>query len=66
MGIRKELTLREILCSQKGATWDLPFKHKVADRWGIPRFYDELTLEQIEYLDQNKMGEEIKRFNDLI
>ena len=59
MDIREELTLREreILCSQKGATWDLPFKHKIADRWGIPRFNDELTLEQIEYLNQNKLND---------
>lgn len=56
MNIRKELTLREreILCSQKGATWDLPFKHKIADRWRIPRFSDGLTPEQLEYLNQNK------------
>jgi len=52
----RELTLkeRELLCSQKGATWNLPFKHKIADRWRIPKFVDELTLEQIEYLNQNK------------
>ena len=45
---------REILCEQKGATWDLPFKHKIADRWRIPKLRGELTLEQIQYLDQNK------------
>ena len=52
----RELTLkeRELLCSQKGATWNLPFKHKIADRWRIPKFVDELTLEQIKYLNQNK------------
>ena len=52
----RELTLkeRELLCSQKGATWNLPFKHKIADKWRIPKFSDELTLEQIEYLNQNK------------
>ena len=50
----RELTLkeRELLCSQKGATWNLPFKHKIADKWRIPKFSDELTLEQIEYLNQ--------------
>ena len=43
----KELTLkeRELLCSQKGATWNLPFTHEVGDRWKIPRFKDELTEE---------------------
>jgi len=45
---------REILCEQKGATWNLPFKHKIADRWRIPKFIDELTLEQMVYLNQNK------------
>jgi len=45
---------REILCEQKGATWDLPFKHKIADRWRIPKFIDELTLEQIVYLKQRR------------
>ena len=52
----KELTLteREVLCEQKGATWDLPFKHKIADRWRIPKLRGELTLEQIQCLDQNK------------
>ncbi len=52
----RELTLkeRELLCSQKGATWYLPFKHEVGDRWKIPRFKDELTEEQINLLNQNK------------
>jgi proline dehydrogenase len=52
----KELTLkeRELLCSQKGATWDLPFKHKIADKWRIPKFSDELTEDQIEYLNQKQ------------
>ena len=52
----KELTLkeRELLCSQKGATWNLPFTHEVGDRWKIPRFKDELTEEQINLLNQNK------------
>lgn len=52
----KELTLkeREVLCEQKGATWDLPFEHKVADKWRIPKLRDKLTLEQIEHLNQNK------------
>ena len=52
----EELTLkeREVLCEQKGATWNLPFEHRVADKWRIPRFSDELTLEQIEHLNQNK------------
>ena len=59
ISIREELTLkeREILCSQKGATWYLPFKHKVADKWRIPRFNDELTLEEIEYLSQKERDE---------
>jgi len=52
----KELTLkeREVLCEQKGATWNLPFEHKVADKWRIPKLRGELTLKQIQYLDQNK------------
>ena len=52
----KELTLkeRELLCSQKGATWNLPFRHELGDKWKIPRFKDELTEEQINLLNQNK------------
>ena len=52
----KELTLkeRELLCSQLGATWNLPFSHKVGDKWKIPRLKDELTEEQINLLKQNK------------
>tara|TARA_R110001599_G_scaffold153_3_gene545 strand:+ start:207 stop:644 length:438 start_codon:yes stop_codon:yes gene_type:complete len=55
----KVLTLkeREVLCSQKGATWDLQFDYTVADRWGIPKLRSELTLDQIQYLDQNKEDE---------
>lgn len=51
----KKLTLkeRELLCSQKGATWQLPFTHKVADRWGIPTYVDELTLQQIQHLEMS-------------
>jgi len=53
---KSELTLkeRELLCSQKGATWNLPFKHEVGDRWRIPRFKNELTEQQIKLLKQNK------------
>ena len=52
----KELTLkeRELLCSQLGATWNLPFRHEVGDKWKIPRLKDELTEEQINLLNQNK------------
>jgi hypothetical protein len=40
----EKLTLkeREILCSLKGATWDLPFSHNIADKWQIPKFKNEL------------------------
>jgi hypothetical protein len=49
---KEKLTLkeREILCSQKGATWDLPFNHNIADKWKIPKFKDELAKKQIEKL----------------
>jgi len=51
---KKALTLkeREILCSQKGATWDLPFSHNIADKWKIPKFKNELTQKQIKKLSQ--------------
>jgi len=51
---KKALTLkeREILCSQKGATWDLPFSHNIADKWKIPKFKNELTQKQIKKLTQ--------------
>ena len=64
----KELTLkeRELLCSQKGATWNLPFKHEIADKWRIPKFSDELTLEQIEYLKQNKIAETVAEKDRII
>lgn len=51
---KKTLTLeeREILCSLKGATWDLPFSHNIADKWKIPKFKNELTQKQIKKLTQ--------------
>ena len=51
---KKALTLeeREILCSLKGATWDLPFSHNIADKWKIPKFKNELTQKQIKKLTQ--------------
>ena len=54
--MKKVLTLkeRELLCSEKGATWRLPFRHEVADRWRIPRYKDELTREERKLLNQNK------------
>ena len=57
--MRSKLTLkeREFLCSQKGATWKLPFRHEVADRWRIARFKDELTQDEIKQLIQNKEDE---------
>ena len=52
---KEKLTLkeREILCSQKGATWDLPFSHNIADKWKIPKFKKELTQKQIKKLTPN-------------
>ncbi len=52
---KEKLTLkeREILCSQKGATWDLPFSHNIADKWKIPKFKNELTQKQIKKLTPN-------------
>ena len=54
--MKKELTLeeRELLCSSKGATWNLPFKHEIADRWRIPRFKDELTQDELKLLGYKK------------
>ena len=52
---KEKLTLkeREILCSQKGDTWDLPFSHNIADKWKIPKFKNELTQKQIKKLTPN-------------
>lgn len=54
--MKNELTLeeRELLCSSKGATWRLPFKHEIADRWRIPRFKDELTQDELKLLGYKK------------
>ena len=54
--MKRVLTLeeRELLCSQKGATWNLPFKHEIADRWRIPRYKDELTQEERKLLGFKK------------
>ena len=53
---KEELTLkeRELLCSEKGATWNLPFRHEVADRWRIPRYKDELTREERKLLNDER------------
>jgi hypothetical protein len=53
----KALTLkeREVLCSHRGATWDLPFTHKVANKWNIPKYKNKLTQAQIDILNQNKI-----------
>ncbi len=53
---KEELTLkeRELLCSEKGATWNLPFRHEVADRWRIPRYKDELIREERKLLNDER------------
>lgn len=47
---KEKLTLaeREILCSQTGATWDLPFSHNIANKWKIPKFKNELKKQLYE------------------
>lgn len=41
-----DLTHREKMCSDLGATWELPFTEKVADKWKVPKYGFTLKWEQ--------------------